>query len=396
MAGNENDRDETKVTALGRNPAKHHGAVNLPPYRASTMIFPSMAAMTATNGRPYEAYRYGRVNSPTIEAFEEAVAQLEGGTRGVVTPSGLSAIAVALMAYVKSGDHILVVDCVYEPGRHFCDTVLKNLGVEVEYIPPGIGAGIAAHLKPTTSLVYLEAPGSLTFEVPDVPAIVAAIRRVRGDQCAIVIDNTWATPIFFKALAHGIDVSIHAATKYIVGHSDANLGICVCNEHSFKRVKDMAVTLGICGGSEEMFLGLRGLRTLAVRMKQHETTGLALADFLSKRPEVVQITHPARGDHPDHAIFKRDFTGASGLFAFSLDAKYSDAAIDRMVDHMRHFKIGFSWGGFESLMIPMRGGPLRNHAHRLIGKPIRIHAGLEAVEDLIDDLKAGFDRLNAV
>lgn len=394
MSSHENDRDETKVTALGRNPAAHHGAVNLPPYRASTMIFPSMAAMAASNGRQYEVYRYGRVNSPTIQAFEEAVAQLEGGTRGVVTPSGMAAIAIALMAYVKTGDHLLVIDCVYEPGRHFCDTVLRALGVEVEYIPPGIGAGIAAHLKPNTSAIYLEAPGSLTFDVADVPAIVAAVRQVRGDQCAVLLDNTWATPIFFKALALGVDVSIHAATKYIVGHSDANLGICVCHDVSFKRVKDMAVNFGICGGSEEMFLGLRGLRTLAVRMKQHEANALALADWLAQRAEVVQIMHPARSDHPDHAIFKRDFSGAAGLFAFSLNAKYENEAIDRMVDHMRHFKIGFSWGGFESLIVPMRGGPLRNHPHRLIGKPIRVHAGLEAVPDLIADLEAGFERLN--
>jgi cystathionine beta-lyase len=395
MSSHPNDRDETKVTALGRNPAKHHGAVNLPPYRASTMIFPSMAAMAATNGRPYEVYRYGRVNSPTIEAFEEAVAQLEGGTRGVVTPSGMAAIAIALMAYVKSGDHVLVIDCVYEPGRHFCDAVLKTLGVEIEYVPPSIGEGIGARLRPNTTAVYLEAPGSLTFEVPDIPAIVAAVRRSRGEDCAVIIDNTWATPIFFKPITLGVDVSIHAATKYIVGHSDANLGICVCHEASFKRVKDMAVNFGVCGGSEEMFLGLRGLRTLAVRMKQHEANGLALAAWLSQRSEVVQITHPARADHPDHGIFKRDFSGASGLFAFSLDARYDDRAIDRMVDHMRHFKIGFSWGGFESLIVPMRGGPLRTHPHRLIGRPVRIHAGLEAVDDLIADLEDGFQRLNA-
>jgi cystathionine beta-lyase len=395
MSSHEHDCDETKVTALGRNPAAHHGAVNLPPYRASTMIFPSMAAMAASNGRQYETYRYGRVNSPSIEAFETAVAQLEGGSRGVSCPSGMAAIAVALLAYVKGGDHILVLDCVYEPGRHFCETVLRSLGVEVEFVPPGIGADIAAHIRPNTSVIYLEAPGSLTFEVPDLRAIVAAARAARGDEIALVIDNTWATPIFFKPLAMGIDVSIHAATKYIVGHSDAVLGVCVCSEKNFKRVKDAAVNFGLCGGSEEMFLALRGLRTLAVRMKQHEATGLALAEWLAARPEVVQIVHPARPDHPDHAVFKRDFGGASGLFAFGLDAKYSDEAIDRMVDEMRHFKIGFSWGGFESLILPMRGGPLRSHGHALKGKPVRIHAGLEAVADLITDLEAGFHRLNA-
>jgi cystathionine beta-lyase len=272
---------------------------------------------------------------------------------------------------------------------------LRSLGVEIEYVPPGIGAAIGERLRANTSVVYLESPGSLTFEVPDVPAIVQAVRAARGEACAILLDNTWATPLFFKPLALGVDVSIHAATKYIVGHSDANLGVCVCNEKSFKRVKDMAVNFGVCGGSEEMFLGLRGLRTLAVRMKQHEANGLALAAWLAERPEVVQIMHPARGDHPDHALFKRDFTGASGLFAFSLDDRYDERAIDRMVDHMRHFKIGFSWGGFESLIVPVRGGPVRRHPHALRGRPIRIHAGLEALADLIADLEAGLHRLNA-
>ena len=387
---------DTILEHVGRDPAKNFGIVNPPVYHASTVIFPSLKTLLETRvdraSGAFEGITYGREGTPTTRAFEEAITQLEGGYRAVTLPCGLGAIATSLMAFLKSGDHLLMPDQLYAPARQFCDDVLAKFGVEVTYYDGVIAGEIAALMKPNTTVVYLESPGSLTFEIQDVPAI-ARVAKQRG--ATVLMDNTWASPIFFHPLAHGVDVVIHAATKYISGHSDLMLGVAVCNEATLVPVKKTASTAGYCGGPDDIYMALRGLRTLGVRMRRHYESALAVAAWLQKRPEVHRVHYPALPEDPGYGIWKRDFLGASGLFGFTLKS-YSDSAFAAFLDHMDLFKLGYSWGGYESLMVPTYPSTLRSSTRwEAPGPSVRIHVGLENVNDLLDDLECGFARLRA-
>ncbi|HYG91546.1 MAG TPA: cystathionine beta-lyase [Azospirillum sp.] len=385
-------KPDTLIAHAGRDPEANFGIVNPPVYHASTVLFPTLEALEASDRNPLEGVHYGRMGTPSSYAFEEAVAALEGGYRAVTAASGLAAIATALTAFTKAGDHVLVTDSAYGPTRRVCNEILARYGVEVEFYDPLIGADIARLIRPNTTVVFIESPGSLTFEVQDVPAIAKAAKAAGA---TVLMDNTWATPLFFRPFEHGVDVSIHAATKYIVGHADAMLGLMVCNEASWTRIKKNAVHFGTCAGPDDMYLGLRGLRTLSVRLKRHQESGLALADWLSGRPEVARILHPARPGDAGYELWKRDFTGASGLFAAEFKA-VPKKALAAMLDGLELFGMGYSWGGFESLILPTHPAGARTATKwRSEGPLIRFHTGLEDVDDLIKDLDRGFARLNA-
>jgi len=376
------DKPETRLTSTGRMSAEHFGAVNTPVYRASTILYPDLAALKA-NTQPYT---YGRRGTPSTRSFEDAISSLEGAARTVSVTSGVQAIGLAILSVCGAGDHILVVDSCYEPTRILCDRTLKRFGIETSYYAPG--DDITPHLKPNTKAVFCESPGSLTFEMQDIPALAKA---AHAHGAAVLMDNTWATPLFFQPLAHGVDLSIQAATKYIGGHADVMLGYVSANERHAARLHQTHGDLGLYASGDDCFLGLRGLRTLAVRLKQHQETGLALARWLQARPEVARILHPALPDDPGHALWKRDFSGACGLFGMELKP-VSAAAVAAFVDGLQHFGIGYSWGGFESLIIPAHirrvAGPFATE-----GPVLRIHAGLEDPADLIADLEQGLRRL---
>jgi cysteine-S-conjugate beta-lyase len=386
-------KPDTIVVNAGRNPAANHGVVNPPVYHASTVLFPTVHALhEAQKRRDPNKSRYGRYGTPTTFALEEAVCALEGGHHSIVVGSGVAGIVVALMAYVKTGDHVLMVDTVYGPSRRFCDTVLQRFGVSTTYYDPGIGGKIATLIRDNTKVVFLESPGSLTFEMQDVPAIVAA---ARARNVTTVLDNTWATPLFFKPLALGVDVSLLSATKYIAGHSDLMMGILTANEAAYPALRRAADDLGAASGPDDCYMALRGLRTLSVRLQRHQETGLTLARWLKQRPEVARVLHPALPEDPGHALWKRDYTGASGLFAIELKP-VSEAAVAAMLDGLELYGMGYSWGGFESLALPSDPGAIRTAtAWKDRGPLIRIHAGLEDPADLIADLEAGFARLRA-
>jgi cysteine-S-conjugate beta-lyase len=376
------EKPETKVTGAGRMSREHFGAVNTPVYRASTILFPDMASLKPGAQR----YTYGRRGTPTSQSLEDAIGALEGGARVVLVPSGLNAVTTALLSVVGSGDHLLVTDSAYGPTRHFCDTTLKRMGVETSYYPPT--ADITPLLKPNTRAVFCESPGSLTFEIQDIPAIAQA---AHAHGASVLMDNTWATPLLFDAHGHGVDLSIQAGTKYLGGHADVTLGYISANESHAARLKETHGNLGLHASGDDCFLALRGLRTLAVRLKRHQETALTLTQWLAKRPEVARILYPALPSNPGHLLWKRDFKGASGLFAFELKPT-SDQAVAAFVDGLHHFGIGYSWGGFESLILP-------SHIERTAepfsaaGPILRIHAGLEDAGDLIADLEQGFLRL---
>jgi cystathionine beta-lyase len=382
-------KDLTRLAHAGREPARQHGFVNTPIYRGSTVIFPTLASLEADD----QDFSYGRLGTPTVRALEEAIAELEGGHRTLLTPSGLSAVATALIAFVGAGDEMLVSDSVYRPTRRFCDHVLKRLGVKTTYYDPLIGGEIENLITRKTKVVFTESPGSQTFEVQDIPAIAKATH----DAGAIVIlDNTWATPLYFRPFAHGADVSIQAATKYIVGHADAMLGVITATERASAAVCRAHEDLGLCPGPEDVYLGLRGLRSLGVRLERHQRSGLELARWLAGRPEVARVIHPALPGDPGHALWARDFTGASGLFSIVLKP-VPRAKLAAMVDGLSLFGMGYSWGGFESLILPFDPSTYRTATTwRAEGPALRLHVGLEDVEDLKADLEAGFARLGAM
>lgn len=386
------ERDEesalTRLVHSGRDAGEQFGFVNPPIVRGSTVLFPDVAALMSGDAR----YTYGRHGSPTVRLLEEALAELEGGACTRLAPSGLAAISAGLLAFVEAGDHILVTDSVYRPTRRFCDRVLKRLGVETEYYDPVIGDGIAALMRDNTRLVFTESPGSQSFEMQDIPAIAAAAHE-RGAW--VLTDNTWATPLYFKPFDHGVDVSIQAATKYIVGHSDAMLGAMTANERAAERIAAIHTDLGLCPGPEDCYLALRGMRTMGVRLERHQQAGLEIARWLAERPEVSRVLHPALPDHPGHAIWQRDYTGASGLFSVILHPA-SREAVAAMLDSLKLFGLGFSWGGFESLVVPFDPSNYRSATTwNPEGPALRFHIGLEDVDDLKRDLAAGFERLNA-
>lgn len=379
---------DTRLAHAGREPARQHGFVNMPIYRGSTVLFPTVAALEAND----QDFTYGRLGTPTVKALEAAIAELEGGYRTLLTPSGLSAIATALLAFVSAGDEILVADTVYRPNRRFCDNVLKRLGVTTIYYDPLIGAGIKSLITKKTRVVFAESPGSQTFEVQDIPAIVEATHAAGA---MVILDNTWATPLFFKPFAHGVDVSIQAATKYIVGHADAMLGAITASEEASRAVAKVHEDFGLCPGPEDVYLGLRGLRSLGVRLERHQKSALELARWLAGRPEVARVLHPGLPGDSGHDLWKRDFTGASGLFSIVLKP-VPHASVAAMLDGLSLFGMGYSWGGFESLILPFDPSAYRTATTwQAEGPALRLHVGLEAVEDLKADLEAGFARLTA-
>lgn len=386
-------KPDTLLAHAGRAPEKNFGVVNPPVYRASTILYPTVEQYEASGRNRYNQITYGRHGTPTSVAFEEAVAAIEGGHRAVAFCSGAAACFASILAFVKAGDHILVVDSVYGPVRAFCTGFLARFGVETTFYDPLIdGAGIAKLFKPNTVLVYLESPGSLTFEVQDVPAIVAAA-KARGLKT--LLDNTWSAPLFLKPLALGVDVDIISATKYIVGHSDAMMGIAVCTEESFLPVRNAATEMGNSAAPDDCYLALRGLRSAGVRLRQHQKQALALASWLAQRPEVERVMYPALPSDPGHALWRRDFTGASGLFGVALKKGISHKAIAAMLDGLELYGMGASWGGFESLVLPTHPERLRTASPWYSGPCLRFHAGLEDIDDLIADLDRGFERLNA-
>lgn len=386
--------DDTLIAHAGNRPRENFGIVNPPVYHTSTVLFPTVAALEDSVRHLDEPGRvhYGRYGTPTTFAFEQTVAQLEGGDQAIALPSGLAAITVALSAFLSAGDHLLMVDTVYGPARKFCDRQLARFGVETTYYDPLIGAGIADLLRPSTKVVYLESPGSLTFEVQDIAAIAAAAHAAGA---TVIMDNTWGTPLFCKPFRHGVDVSVHAATKYIVGHSDAMLGLVVTRDELFRQLKSTAHGFGHAAAPDDCYLGLRGLRTLSVRLRRHQENGLTLARWLRGRPEVAWVLHPALEQDAGHSAWRRYFTGASGLFGIVLNP-VAKPALAAMLDGMELFGMGFSWGGYESLILPVRPETVRSAtAWSAPGPVLRIHAGLEDPRDLIADLERGFERLNA-
>ena len=385
-------KKDTLLVHKGRRPGDNHGIVNPPVYHASTVISPTLAEFEAKDRKAFQGVQYGRTGTPTTFALEEAVTALYGGHKTVSLSSGLAAVSVSMLAMLKQGDHALVADNVYGPTRaRTCDGLLKRSGVDVTYFDPA--RSIGGLLKPETRVVFFESPGSLTFEMLDVPAIAA----VAHDAGAVVLmDNTWATPLFFRALDHGVDIVIEAATKYIGGHADVMLGVVtVSTEEQFQQIKWTANALGNCPGPDDCYLGLRGLRTLSVRLERHQRNALKVAEWLQARPEVDRVLYPALPDDPGHDLWKRDFTGASGLFGVVLKDVSKDA-VAKMLDGMDLFAMGASWGGYESLMIPTDPGRYRSASEwPPAGPSLRLHIGLEDLDDLIEDLEKGLGRLTS-
>lgn len=377
-------KPDTILAHGGRDPQAFGGAVNIPSVRTSTILYPDLRAYEESRAEKFSTLRYGRYGTQTAFALEEAVAALEGGFRATAFPSGLSAIANVLRALLKPGDHMLMVDTVYGPARKFCNETLARDGIATTYYDPATTAELGNLITERTRVVYCESPGSLTFEVQDIPAI-AAICRPRG--IAVVADNTWATPLFFRAFVHGVDISIHSATKYIVGHSDAMLGIAVCTEKYFERVRHHAAEHGVVAGPDDCWLGLRGLRTLGARLRQHQQSAKAVIDWLLKHPAVSRVYYPALAGDASHTLWRRDLTGASGLFGLELvSAPHGD--IHAFIDALKLFGIGSSWGGYESLMLPSK--PVRTVSRsRTTGPLLRVNIGLEDPDDLIADLQVG-------
>jgi cystathionine beta-lyase len=379
----------TEVVHLGRDPFAQHGFVNTPVYRGSTVLYPTLASLEAKT----QPYTYGRRGTPTVRALESALTTLAGGADTKLTASGYQAVTTALLAFAQSGDHILMVDTVYQPTRQFCDHLLNRLGVETEYYDPLLGADVAKLFRPNTRLVYVESPGSQTFEMQDIP-VIASLARERNIW--VLADNTWASPLYCQPLALGADVVIEAGTKYLVGHADALLGFITSNDRAKRHVELAAGNLGVCPGSEETYLGLRGLRTLDVRLARHQETGIRLAQWLQTRPEVSRVLYPALSDDPGHALWKRDFKGATGLFSAILNP-VPKPALAAFLDGLKLFGMGYSWGGYESLVIPFDCATYRTATRwSATGPALRFHAGLENFDDLIADLAAGFDRMKAV
>jgi cystathionine beta-lyase len=390
MTAKKNHRRDTITTHAGRDPLTHAGLVNMPVFRGSTVLFPDVETYEHRDPDNFKTMRYGIHGTPTTFALEEAIAQLEGGYSAVAVPSGLAAIVAALAPFAKPGAHILMVDSVYGPARNFCEKRLRPFGVEVEYYDPLIGGDIAKKIKPNTTAVYCEAPGSLTFEMQDLPAIAAA---AHAKNIPVLADNTWGTPYFFRSLEHGVDISIHAGTKYIVGHSDAMMGLVVTNEKYWLPVRRAVADYGYCVSPDDCYLALRGLRTIGVRMRHQQQSALTVARWLESRPEVSRVLYPALESDPGHAIWKRDFTGAASLFGAILKP-VADTAVAAMIDELELFGIGSSWGGFESLCIRAKVGMVRTATQWNPGGPlIRLHIGLEDTADLIADLERGFKKL---
>jgi cystathionine beta-lyase len=375
----------TRLVTAGRDTKGQHGFVNPAVYHASTVLYPTADDQVAHRAR----YQYGRRGTPTSEALEAAIAAIEGeNCAGVaLVPSGLAAISTALLSVAGSGDHVLVTDSVYRPTRVFCDGLFKKLGVTTTYFDPLIGGKIAGLLQPNTKAVFVEAPGSQSFEMQDIPAIAEA---AHARSAAVLMDNTWATPLFFRALDKGVDLSVQAGTKYIGGHSDIMFGCISANAARLPALKTTMNSLGLCVGPDDMYLALRGLRTLGVRLARHQESALQVARWLEQRPEILRVLHPGLPSNPGHAVWKRDFTGACGLFSVVLKPA-PQKAVHAFMDALTLFGMGYSWGGFESLVISFDCSEYRSATKWEPGGPtLRFHIGLEDVGDLIADLENGF------
>ena len=381
-------RRRSRLIALGRDSELSHGFVNLPAFRGSTVLYPDVETLKKGGQR----FTYGRRGTPTTQALSAAWTDLCGAAGTMLVPSGISAITSALMATLSAGDHLLMSDSVYGPSRFLANTTLKRLGIETEFYDPRIGAGIEKLMRPNTTTIFAESPGSETFEVQDTPAIAAAA-HARG--ACLILDNTWATPLFFSPHAHGADIAIEAGTKYLSGHADLLIGLVSANAAWFERLRRSTETLGIPAGPEDVFLALRGLRTMDLRLREAERQGLALATWLRDRAEVLRVIHPALPDHPDHWLWARDFSGSSGLFSVVLKP-VSDAAVAAMLDGLELFGLGYSWAGFESLVVPVDCASRRTATRFAPSGPmVRFSVGLEDIEDLKADLDRGFARLRA-
>ncbi|MCC7304988.1 MAG: cystathionine beta-lyase [Alphaproteobacteria bacterium] len=380
-------REDTNIAHWGRNPEEYFGMVNPPVSRASSILFPTLESYK-TGKNPYI---YGRTGTPLARHFEEAMAALEGGHKAISTPSGMTAISTALMAFLKAGDHLLITDSLYESSRRYCDNFLPRFGVEVEYYDPLIGPGIEKLIRKNTAVIYMESPGSGTFDMQDVPAIVKAAKK---RKIITMLDNSWASGILYKPLAQGVNISILSATKYIGGHSDIMLGAAVADtEENYKKLKSTARDLGVCAGSEEMYLALRGLRTLKVRLKHQQESALKIAKWLQKRPEVQRVYYPVLANDPGHKIWKRDFKGANGLFSILLKPA-PEKKVNAFADALELFPVAASWGGYESLLQPQ--DMIKNRsavAWEEKGALLRLHIGLEDPDDLIADLERAFKNL---
>ncbi len=399
--------EDTKAVHLGRHPDRFAGTVNTPVFRASTILSETVAEWEQKKkDRVAEApgTYYGLHGTPNRHLLEEALAELEGGYKCQIYPSGLAACVIPILAYVKTGDHILVTDSVYGPTRRFCDVQLKRFGVETTYYDPLIGAGIAALMRPNTRVVFVESPGSLTFEVQDTSAIAEAAHRHQatggGDgkgntnKVIVMMDNTWGTPLYFKPFEHGVDVSIQATTKYIVGHSDVIMGSVTCTKEAWPALKAVTNDFGQTAAPDDCYLATRGLRTMALRLKQHHESGIQLAEWIASQPEVERVLHPALPSDPGHALWKRDFKGACGLFGVVLKAGIKPEALHALIDGLDLYGLGASWGGYESLILHFDPREVRTATKWVHAGPcLRVHAGLEHIDDLIADMAKGFQSL---
>lgn len=391
---------ETALVSAGRSKRFTQGSVNTVIQRASSLVFDSVKAKKhATINRGKGELFYGRRGTLTHFSLQEAMTELEGGAGCVLYPCGAAAISNAILSFVATGDHVLMTGSAYEPAQSFCDKILSRMNITTTYFDPMIGAGIDSLITPKTKVVFLESPGSITMEVQDIPAMVQAIRAVAPD-IIIMMDNTWAAGVLFKALDFGIDISIQSGTKYIIGHSDAMLGIAVANARCWEQLREDSYLMGQMVDADTAYLASRGLRTLGVRLKQHEKSSIEIANWLAQRPEVATVYHPALPSCKGHEFYKRDFNGCNGLFSFELKEELSQQQLEAYLDHFTHFSMAFSWGGFESLILGYQPENIRAirqyEGDGIKGTLFRLHIGLENVQDLQDDLAAGFERIKTV
>ncbi len=392
---------DTLAIIAGKNSEENSGTVNVPIHRTSTVLFPTLKAYDdAEHGKAfYKAHKnlkatdfsYGIGGTPTNFALEDAITQLEGGDKTFIYPSGLSAITMTLLTFLSSGDHVLITDSIYGPTRRFCNKELKRFGIETTYYDPMIGSKIRGLIQDNTKLIFTESPGSLTFEVQDIPAIVKVAKE---KNIVTVTDNSWATSLYFKPLKHGVDVSLHAGTKYIGGHSDIILGTITTTKEHISKFSRNYIDYGVHASPDDCYLALRGLKTMPTRIKAHEEKALNIAKWLKKKPKVAKILHPAFSSCPGHKVFKRDFLGSTGLFTIILDKKYSFKELSHMIDPMKIFGIGASWGGYESLILPFDPASIRTATKWTEkGSCVRLYIGLEDEDDLKKELQDGLKRL---
>lgn len=378
---------DTIAAHAGLDPHNNHGVVNPPVIHASTILKKTLDDYRNNRGE----YDYGRLGTPTSRAVERAVADLYGADDVISVPSGLAAITSAILAVTTSGQHILFPDSIYGSSRRFIEQTLPQYGISATFYPPQINeADLAALVTPETSMIYIETPGSLTFELQDTVAIVSV---AKANDCLVACDNTWGTAMYYDAFGHGIDIIIEAGTKYISGHSDVMIGFVAAKGKTAQKLRLYVNNMGICVGPDDLYLAARGLRTFPIRLRKSEENGVALATWIEQQPEVVQMLHPALPSHPQHHFYQRDFTGSCGLFSFVLDGAIPDKAVDAMVDNLSYFGIGASWGGFESLISEATGKYKRIVTHPPEGRILRIYTGIEDTHDLLSDIQAGFERL---